>query len=83
MSIIHIGWVPHPCDFLRVRFLNFSAVFLSTFHNNFQTSAPNQSYIFSGASIPNKSSALTSCVSTSSVIRSRNARFCSSASDKM
>src|SRR3981081_2332530 len=42
-----------------------------------------ESYIFSGASIPNKSSAVTSCVSTNSVSRSRNVRFCSSVSDKM
>ena len=40
-------------------------------------------YIFSGASIPSKSRARTSCASTSSVNCNRNARFCSSASDRM
>ena len=40
-------------------------------------------YIFSGAAIPSNESALTNCASTNSVSRSKNAFFCSSASDKM
>src|SRR6266446_699759 len=40
-------------------------------------------YIFSGASIPVSDSARTNCASTNSVKPSKNARFCSSASDKI
>ena len=40
-------------------------------------------YIFSGAVIPSSDSARTNCASTNSVSRSRKARFCSSASDRM
>ena len=40
-------------------------------------------YIFSGASIPNNPNATTNCRSTNSVNPNKNARFSSSASDKI
>jgi hypothetical protein len=40
-------------------------------------------YIFSGASIPINPNAFTNCASTNSVNANKNARFCSSASDKI
>ena len=40
-------------------------------------------YIFSGASIPINDKALTNCLSTNSISRNKNVRFCASLSDNI